>query len=295
MQSVTFPCRLSLLFARDAPRAVIFRRGPSKQVRLILWKTDTDTFEGGQWLKGRIYPEKCHLSPDGKYLIYFAGNFKYPHEPETWTAISRPPYLTALAFWAQGDTWQGGGQFTDNRTVSVNLRFGEFDSARPTPDWLTVNTTCDTTLKVTQGFVERTGWTLTQNLLIHPGEKPPVSFIREPAVWKLRYSDGETYLRLIQGLPDENWWKGRTDRFTLHRPGRVPERFQAEQAFFDQQGRVTVLRDGQLWVAGTKPEEPLEFSLLADFNDQTFEPIVAPEWATRWDDAPPLLSVEREI
>jgi hypothetical protein len=89
--------RLFVIMARKAPIAAIIRRGPSKQVRLIAWNTDTDTFEGGQWLKGRIYERRCDLSPDGRYLIYFAANHKSPIY--SWTAISRLPYLTALAFW----------------------------------------------------------------------------------------------------------------------------------------------------------------------------------------------------
>ena len=66
--------RLFVIRAREAPLAVIFRRGPSKQVRLISWNTDTDDFEGGQWFKGRIYERRCDLSPDGRYLIYFAAD-----------------------------------------------------------------------------------------------------------------------------------------------------------------------------------------------------------------------------
>ena len=58
-------CRLYVIQARDAPRAVIFRRGPSAHVMLALWHTDTDRVEEGQWLKGRIYERRADLSPDG--------------------------------------------------------------------------------------------------------------------------------------------------------------------------------------------------------------------------------------
>ena len=43
--------RLYVLLAREAPVAVVFRRGPSKQVLLLKWYTDRDVFEEGQWLK----------------------------------------------------------------------------------------------------------------------------------------------------------------------------------------------------------------------------------------------------
>src|SRR5919109_3427070 len=101
--------RLFVIQARRAPYAVVFRRGPSKVVRLIGWHTGTDTFDFGQWLKGRIYERRCDLSPSGSHLIYFAADFKKPYY--SWTAISKPPYLTALALWPKGDCWHGGGLF----------------------------------------------------------------------------------------------------------------------------------------------------------------------------------------
>ena len=100
--------RLYALLARAAPVAVIFRRGPSRQVQLVLWKTDTDTFESGQWFKGRIYERRCDLSPSGRRLIYFAAKYRKPLY--TWTAVSRPPFLTAVALWPKGDAWGGGGR-----------------------------------------------------------------------------------------------------------------------------------------------------------------------------------------
>ena len=53
---------------------MVIRRGPSKSVATLLWDRKRNTFHMGQWLKGRIYERRCDLSPDGKYLIYFAMN-----------------------------------------------------------------------------------------------------------------------------------------------------------------------------------------------------------------------------
>jgi hypothetical protein len=119
------PARLFLLFARKAPIAVIFRRGPSKWVQLIKWNTATDEFEPGQWFKGRIYERRADLSPAGSLLIYFAQkiNAKSKKDAEytyAWTAISKPPYLTALALWPKGDCWHGGGSFQNARVVLLN-------------------------------------------------------------------------------------------------------------------------------------------------------------------------------
>src|SRR5215469_14197390 len=42
-----------------------------------------------------------------------------------WTAVSRPPYLTALALWPKGNCWWGGGLFQDNYTLLLNHRSHE--------------------------------------------------------------------------------------------------------------------------------------------------------------------------
>jgi hypothetical protein len=87
--------RLFVILARAAPVAVVLRRGPSKDVLLLRWDLATDSFEAGQWLSGRIYERRCDLSPSGERFIYFAANHRPPLG--TWTAVSRPPYFTALA------------------------------------------------------------------------------------------------------------------------------------------------------------------------------------------------------
>lgn len=111
------PCRLSILKAREAHAAVILPRGPSRWVELILWDTKEDRFQRGQWFNGRIYEFCCDLSPDGTKFIYFAAQYDRKREAcgfEAWTAISKPPYLTALALWPSYGVY-GGGLFLDNR------------------------------------------------------------------------------------------------------------------------------------------------------------------------------------
>lgn len=66
------PCRLFVVVAREAPVAVILRRGPSKWVQLIRWDMNNDRFEDGAWFHGRIYEHNCGLSPDGQLFVYHA-------------------------------------------------------------------------------------------------------------------------------------------------------------------------------------------------------------------------------
>jgi hypothetical protein len=138
MKATQSSTRLYVIVARNAPCAVIFRRGPSKQVLLIKWNMEDDTFEIGQWLKARIYERRCDLSPEGEFLLYFAANWKMPYQ--SWSAISRPPYLSALALWPKGDGWGGGGQFLRRNSILLNHREKEMTLAEnfSIPRWMSV-------------------------------------------------------------------------------------------------------------------------------------------------------------
>ena len=129
----TAACRLSFVFASAAPIAVILRRGPSRLVEVVKWNTAKDKFDDGQWLHGRIYAERCGLSPDGKLFVYFAakhGKVDYLRGyKDTYTVVSKPPYLTALAMWPEGSTWGGGGRFIDTKTL--RLAYGAHGTRSP--------------------------------------------------------------------------------------------------------------------------------------------------------------------
>jgi hypothetical protein len=75
-----FAPRIHILLASQAPIGLVIRRGPSKRVATLFWDREHDEFRLGQWLKGRIYERPSDLSPDGKYLIYFAMNGRWDSE-----------------------------------------------------------------------------------------------------------------------------------------------------------------------------------------------------------------------
>ena len=139
--------RLYAILARKAPFGVVFRRGPTNHVLLIKWYTANDSFEYGQWLKGRIYERRCDLSPQGDLLLYFAANYRPPYR--SWTAISRPPYLSALALWPKGDGWGGGGSFESMTRIALNHRYQELALTKgfKLPKWLKIGL-----------FGKRPGW-----------------------------------------------------------------------------------------------------------------------------------------
>lgn len=113
--------KLFVIPARDEATAVILRRGPSRWYHVIQWDTRRDTFAHGAWFKGRMYEEKCDVSPDGRLLLYFVhqGSRGGTDFTDAWTAVSRTPWLRALALWPQGTTYGGGGRFIDNRTIAL--------------------------------------------------------------------------------------------------------------------------------------------------------------------------------
>ena len=102
------PCRLFVYLAPRAPIGVVLRRGPSRWVQLSVWHTDSDTFDHGQWIRGRVYERRCDVSPDGSLFVYFIRKDGLRsadiEQVDSWIAISRPPWFTALALWVAGGT-----------------------------------------------------------------------------------------------------------------------------------------------------------------------------------------------
>lgn len=124
----TYSPRLHVLLAREVDYAVVIRRGPSKHVCTVGWDMKTNEFALGQWLKGRIYERRSDLSPDGKYMIYFAMNGKWNSIAKgSWTAISKAPYLKAMCLWPKGDCWNGGGLFLSDTEYWINDRYCSVD------------------------------------------------------------------------------------------------------------------------------------------------------------------------
>lgn len=118
------PARLFVFLARTAPVGVILRRGPSKWVQLIQWHTKADVFRQGQWFHGRIFEDLCDLSPNGKWFAYHAfkpnNRLKNPSYGDRWTAVSKPPSLTAVALWTHQNLFGGGGYFFQNALMLLN-------------------------------------------------------------------------------------------------------------------------------------------------------------------------------
>ncbi len=283
------PPRLFMIFARKSSTAVIFRRGPSKWVQLIKWDTKRDTFEAGQWFNGRIYERRSDLSPDGSLLIYFAQKISARSKKDreytyAWTAISRPPYLTALALWPKGDCWHGGGSFRNGKVVLLNHKPEVATPHRNhKPHRLLVIPNPQAQGEDDPIFserLERDGWRLTQAWQVKNREYPKLFETIQPEIREKTNPDGTHIIQLTRSIVCLDY----SEEFSILDSKRnlLLKIARASWADWDQQGRLVFAKDGKIFAASIKSRNHLNESLLADWNLSKPTPLPAPEWATRW-------------
>jgi hypothetical protein len=275
-----FPARVHPILARKANTAVIIRRGPSKSVCTMLWNRSNDTFKLGQWLRGRIYERRCDLSPDGKHFIYFAMNGKWSGPVKgSWTAISRAPYLKALALWPWGDCWNGGGLFlTDSRF----WRNAGYHADEP-----------DTVGRLRKKLVEEPGYPFEEG---YGGECPGVYYLRlQRDGWELMRRESpspEERIGVFEKPLPKGWVLEKSAHASIDSPvgsgcyydthrlihpenGMVIDHPGWEWADLDRKRLVWVTK-GVLFAAKIQGKGLGDVKILYDFNDMTFEAVAAP-------------------
>ena len=295
MKNVKPAARLHVLLARNASTAVIFRRGPSGQVLLIRWNLDEDTFEFGQWFKGRIYELRCDLSPDGEMLMYFAANWKKPYQ--SWSAISRPPYLTALALWPKGNAWGGGGHFMKSDQVALNHREYEMSLAEgfSVPKWLTIGQLGEHSgggedHPIWPVRLQRDGW----KLIAYPektkddhGAKvwieydPPYLWQKPHPVWPKKYQMQMSVL----GIKERNGPWHIVEHSVTGNDGYLGNIGRSDWADWSPTGDLLFSQSGCLYrLRAIKGKfGPVESSeQVADFSSLEFSACAAPDKALQW-------------
>lgn len=286
--------RLFALVARDVRVAVVLRRGPSKQVELLRWDLARDDVVAGQWLSGRIYNERCGRSPRGDLFVYFCGKFKAAID--TFTAISRPPYFTALALWPAHGTWGGGGFFAADRRVILDYAsvVPELNGGRTIPPDLEIGTIVDYRAQHGADAPDANqGWHLRARGV--DGEPPPGSAMRvvfaEPWIHERPYP-------MRPKLALERSWLG---MFEVNGPNSVysyrlverrsdgaethaEELGRLDWADWDHDGSLLLADRGCLWrrpFTGSLAR-PGDTRLVADLRDHVFRNVLPPDWARRW-------------
>jgi hypothetical protein len=270
---------------------VILRRGPTQRVQLLLWHTDTDRFEEGQWFYGRIYEWGCDLSPDGTLFLYLARKAKTQERQMSgtthkWTALSRPPYFTALALWPCGDNWDGGGMFLSQQSLWLCYHRHNLKSLK----YKHISIEASFRPKRYQERAIRDGWEIVQQgqyAFERVPDNVPWSGLRargathQPMIWRKYHPDRRYYLvEEMYREPDFSY-----EKLVYLVDASTGEQQQIEETTWidwDQQGRLVFARAGKLFASLDISHSPLQVQEIADFNGNTPAVLIAPYRTKKW-------------
>ena len=256
------------IVARDADLVIVLRRGPSRHVRLLRWDLRRDEVEGGQWLMGTVTFGACSLSPKGELLVYVARKGS-----RTFTAVSRPPYFTALAFWESELPWTGGGFFVDDDHLVLGVTHEPNQGSLPPR------------LKISDiwSYLPWKGNALEPSSATF-GE----AVLATPAAHQHWQREGPRYRKASPRNPslvlERDEPPGRAGSFRLVTAGaRIRELGSLDWADWAKDGTLLFGDAGRLYRRPLRDADELsDPSLVADLTAQPFEHIEAPEEARRW-------------
>jgi hypothetical protein len=252
--------RLYVLLAGQANRAVVLRRGPAKQVCSIGWNLDTDTFQLGQWLKGRIYEAWSDISPDGKHWFYHASQH-HKIRGEEYSVVARTPYLKALKFWRTG--YVSGGFLPSNELMipqgNSEGQLFEVSPWRKSRDYIPKMPFRGSS-ELAAWILKRDGWIPDGQPAIAPGKY----WSKRAQGWELSFTMDR------KSLP--------TERTYAVRQGEEKSDFNCTgwQWAEIREDRLLWAEAGKIFATHLAAGSHSPVKELADFNDWKFEPVVAP-------------------
>ena len=275
-------CRLAVFLAAKVPSGVILRRGPSSWAQLVLWDRRRDRFEPGQWFRGRVYERRCDLSPDGKLFVSFAAK----HGPrrdddavgEAWTAVSRPPYFTALTLWRNLGTWYGGGAFVSERRLLLDATGGQQPHPKfRLPRGLKVQP-CPADSAPWEQRLLRDGWRLLERGFDPRSHRR----IGEREIWQKADPRGRVKLcRQVEDVDFTRYGGPYHDSYWLETKDDLIPLPAVTWADWERRDRLVFARAGKLFAARWDGDR-LDETELFDFNPLQPRTLTAPGWARRY-------------
>lgn len=259
---------------------MVLRREASGWAGVVLWDRRTDRFTPGQWFHGRVYGRRCALSPDGRLFVCFAAKFGPRADPdgigEAWTAISRPPFFTALALWCNLGAWYGGGAFRSERDLLLDATC----TLTPHPKFPVKGlriAPCPRDSAPWEQRLLRDGWTLVER-----GFDPRTHRrLGRRELWQKPHPDGRVSLwrevedidsRCYGGIDADSYWLETADDL-IPLPGARWAEWHGP--------RLVFTRAGRLFAAALSPDVLRETELY-DFKPLRPRTVPAPDWARRW-------------
>jgi hypothetical protein len=277
--------RLFGITATRSPVVAVLRRGPSDWSQVSRWDTAAGTFERGAWIHANLYPQRCDLSPDGQWLAYFTlrGSASW-RAGTTFIAISRLPWLTALAAWGTCGTWTRGLHFVDDRRT---WEVGEPDEGDIEPLRRRHRLGVALTRPAAFAVERRRGWS-------ESADSPPYDL--EGDVWDERRAERLTMERRRPGSDGavRLTVRGRYAAFRSGQPSWAQTRYslveageerpleRVQWADWDPAGRLLVATtDGRLEVR-TVSSDPARVEWAIDLAGDVPSPTAPPAVARRW-------------
>jgi len=209
-------------------------------------------------------------------MIYFAMDGKWFGKSKgSWTAVSKTPYLKAIAFYPKGDCWFGGGLWKDNTHYWLND--GDLKARNVSSEVLRVDS-----MSLPAGRVSGECPGVYFNRLLRDGWKyfhtVEVSRAQSEALFQKPVSDNIVLQkRFFSGFTRApgrgTYWE---EHELLFRESRTVQEH-ADWEWADVwQGALLWASKGRLFRGAINESAELDETMIADLNDMAFEAIKAP-------------------
>ncbi len=253
-------------------KVAVIRRGPTDWSHVGVWDLVADIFLPGAWLHGVIYPQKCDLSADGRWLAYSA--MKHPGDwavSAVYDAVSRLPWLHTLAAWSSGTTYTRGLHFTH---VGEDPGVPDFGDSEP----MLAKVGLSWTQPIQFAVERRHGWRESDDAPARDrggpwDERRRVEMVKPQPGGAAELRVEGAYAAFRAGEPD------RTQAvYSLHERDDLTVLDDAQWADWDDQGDLLVATwDGVLRrIRDSESHDVVDLSLLEP------DPQPAPDWAQEW-------------
>lgn len=266
------PPRLYCIPATQAPVVAVFRRGPTSWSHVGRWDLEQGQYEPGGWLRGRIFPRRSDLSPDGCWLCYFAHKPTATWDPgEAYIAVSKLPWLTALHAVGTCGTWTRGYYFSekggDSEAKALPIPYG----LRAMPVIQFANERRRGWTETSDSPPQKDFWDQQRRVRLHK-RQPGGSLVL--SVESLGWPGGEFGIdQAVDGMRVRYWLETRHDIDLLA---------DLQWADWDQNGQLLVAtRDAKLQIWRVDAAH-LDVVFEADLSVLHPHPTPAPVWAQHW-------------